>query len=359
MRIVRYYPRAATGDGGMTAAIACWSQLAASAGADVTIAFDRGEAPPVTGHVRWVPVRHLGPRRVRLPVGLEDTLRGADLLVLHSGWAPHNTTAAAIARRLGVPYLLEPRGAYDPHIVQRKSWLKGLWWRAQEQELVAKAHAVHIFFDAERPHLQALGYHGPFVVAPNGVSSFDGVRWDGGSGGYVLWLGRFDLEHKGVDMLIDAVALLDPAERPQVRLCGPDSRVGGKQEVGGLIRERQLDAWIHVEPAVHGPAKYERLARAAGFIYPSRWEGFGNSAAEAVVTGVPTVVTPYPLGRYLAARDAAILVDATPQGLADGLRALHSPRARAVARRGAEIARADLAWDRVTQSWLQQVQTLL
>ena len=43
----------------------------------------------------------------------------------------------------------------------------------------------------------------------------------------VLWLGRFDPTHKGLDLLVDAVRSLAPHERPRVRLHGPDRR-GGK-----------------------------------------------------------------------------------------------------------------------------------
>ena len=54
--------------------------------------------------------------------------------------------------------------------------------------------------------------------------------WDGGSGGYVLWLGRFDPEHKGLDLLLQALALLPSRERPTLRIHGPDWR-GRKQKV--------------------------------------------------------------------------------------------------------------------------------
>jgi glycosyltransferase involved in cell wall biosynthesis len=67
---------------------------------------------------------------------------------------------------------------------------------------------------------------------------------------------------------------------------------------------------------VQGPAKDRLTAQAAGFVYPSRWEGFGNAPAEAAALGVPVLTTPYPPGCFLAERDAAIVAEPTPDAQA-------------------------------------------
>lgn len=358
VRIVRYYPRAVVGDGGITRSVWHHSVELAGREAEIVIACDQGSALPTPEGVRLVPVPHAGwPWKV--PVGLEQILEGADVLVLHSAWVLHNVRAGAIARKLGVPYILEPRGAYDPRIVTRKRWRKRAWWLAWERRLVTEARAVHLFFESEREHLRAIGYHGDVVVAPNGVEIHDEFRWDGGSGGYVLWYGRFDPEHKGIDLLLEALERLPPTERPPLRLHGPDSRAGGKDAMRRRVSELGLEPWVTVGEPVYGDVKWGLLSRAAGFAYPSRWEGFGNAVAEAASVGVPVLTTPYPLGRHLAERDAAILAAADPDSLAEGLRALRSPDAAGVGERAARVVREEFAWSRVTRSWLEQVVALL
>jgi glycosyltransferase involved in cell wall biosynthesis len=257
-----------------------------------------------------------------------------------------------------VPYLLEPRGAYDPHILRRRKIAKRAWWVTWERQLVAGARAIHIFFEEERPHIAALGYRGALVRAPNGIETPKEIRWDGGSGRYVLWLGRFDPEHKGLDLLLRAMQLIPPAERPALRLHGPEFR-GGKEKIRTMIGALEVDEWITIGDAVHGRAKWDVLSHASGFVYPSRWEGFGNSVAEAVSLGIPTLVTPYPLGRYLASRGGAIMAEPTPEGLAAGLRTLRTPQAADVAIKGARIMREDMSWDTVARSWLAQTEALL
>ena len=358
MRIVRYYPRAVVGDGGITSSVWHSSHALANAGVDVVVAFDEGAAPCSPNGIVWWPVRHSGwPWAV--PRGLEDLVSGADVLVLHSAWAYHNLRAGRVARSRHIPYVLEPRGAYDPAIVSRKRWGKRLWWALWERRLVMNAAAIHVFFDAEREHLAALGWDGPVVVAPNGVENPSGARWDGGSGGYLLWYGRFDPEHKGIDLLLEAMRLLPPEERIPLRLHGPDSRARKKDEVRRHVHALGLHRWVTVGEPIHGAEKMEILSRAVGFVYPSRWEAFGNAAGEAAAVGVPTVVTPYPLGRYLAGRGAAILAEADPASLAEGLRRLSRPEAAEIGRRAAAVVAQEFSWEEVTRRWLEQVKSLL
>lgn len=358
MRIVRYYPRALVGDGGMTSAVRNWSQAMGRCGAEAVIAYDAGVSPPDDAYVEWVQVRHAGRRGLKFPLRLEEVLEHADVLVLHSGWTLRNVRAAAAARKLGVPYVLEPRGAYDPHIVNRKRWLKKLWWAAWERRLVHGAGAIHVFFESEREHLTALGYRGEVIVASNGREAPQGDSWDGGSGGYILWLGRFDPEHKGLDLLLDAVALLPASERPDLRLHGPDWRER-KNLVQQWIGEKDLEAWVKIGDSVHGDQKRSLLIQAAGFVYPSRWDACPNSVLESVALGVPSLVTPYPLGRYFADKGGAFLAEMSAEGLAKGLSVLRNDDAPGVGRIGAQVVRDELAWDMVARLWLDQAEALL
>jgi len=358
MRIVRYYPRALAGDGGMTHAVRRAAQAAAAAGANVTIAYEEGTGTPPAGDgLRWLAVSHAGRGPLRMPVAMDRMLDAADVLVLHSAWTPHNNRAAAAARRRGVPYVLEPRGEYDPHILGRGRARKRAWWYASERSLVMHARAVHLFFASQRAHLEALGYRGPFVVATNGVDA-PGVRWDGGSGGYVLWLGRFDPGHKGLDLLVRAMRELPREERPLLRLHGPDRR-GGKARIRSLVETLGLADSIVVGEPVYGEAKWRLLSQASAFVYPSRWEGFGNALAEAAATGVPCLTTPYPLGRTLAERGGALVVDATTQTIADGLTKITSSGAESFGEAAARYAAEHLTWDGVARSWLHQVEALV
>ena len=357
MRILRYYPRAWVGDGGITNSIRRISEATVRAGHDVQVAIDDATDLRQDEAFTWVPVAHVGRGRLRRPVGMDAVLEGVDLMVLHSAWTHQNVRAGAAARRMGVPYVLEPRGAYDPSIFRRRRLLKRAMWETVERTLVQGAMAIHVFFESEVDQLRQIGFAGPIIVAPNGITIPPDTRWDGGSGGYLLWIGRFDPEHKGLDLLLHAVHAMEAHERPNVRLHGPDW-VGGKARVEALVDELALGDTVTIGPPVYGATKWQLISAARAFAYPSRWEGFGNSAAEAVCAGVPTLVTPYPFGRWLHGRGAAIMADATAVGLADGLRRVLSSEGVAAAEVGGRLLHDELTWDAVARSWLRQAQEI-
>jgi glycosyltransferase involved in cell wall biosynthesis len=354
MKIVFYYPRAVVGDGGMTGAVRRLAHELAVSGLEVSMVYAAGEAGDRDPEVAWEKVDHVGLWRARAPVRLGRVFQNQDLAIFHSAWVVHNVLAGAVARRVGLPYVLAPRGAYDPHIVTRKRLFKLAWWTAFEKRLVHRARAMHLFFESERPDMEALGFHGPWLLAPNGVEPPQDVAWDGGSGGYVLWMGRFDPEHKGLDLLLEGMAMMSPGSRPPLRLVGPDWR-GRKKTVSALIERLRLTDQVSVEPPRYGRDKWDLLAAAKGFVYPSRWEGFGNSVAEAVSVGVPTVTTHYPLGQHLASQGGAILAAPSPEGLAAALEKLSSDDAPQVGSKGRAIVRSEMSWDNVTAVWRRQL----
>jgi hypothetical protein len=40
------------------------------------------------------------------------------------------------------------------------------------------------------------------IIVSNGIPAAEGIVWVGGSGGYVLWLGRFDPIVRALDILV-------------------------------------------------------------------------------------------------------------------------------------------------------------
>lgn len=353
MKVVRYWPRAVTGDGGITGSVRRWSRCLAREGVDCTIAYDEeGPVPDIPG-VRWHHVQHAGPAGWNVPLDLERVIAGADLLVLHSGWNLPNIAAGRAARSLGVPFLLEPRGAYDPWIVARHPNRKHLWFTAFEHGLMEAAAAIHVFFECETTHLGALAYHGRTIHAPNGIDVPAETPRRTGRGEYLLWLGRFDPEHKGLEQLLAALALLSPRERPPTRLHGPDWR-GGKARTEQLVRKLRLQDSVTLGGPVYDGEKRQLTAAAAAFVYPSRWEAFGNALAEAVALAVPTLATPYPLARHLAAADVTVLAPPTAEGLAEGIRHVLSDEAVTMANRGPDFLRENFAWPIVARQWLEQ-----
>jgi glycosyltransferase-like protein len=163
-------------------------------------------------------------------------------------------------------------------------------------------------------------------VIPNGVAYERFARtepaaraaWRAQLGRYVLTVGGIEPRKGSLDLL-EAYALLY-AEHPDVRLV-----IAGGETLFDYRDYRAhwetRGAELAIDPVVLGPVPDDELpplvAAADAFAFPSRKEGFGLAAMEALAAGVPLVVRDLPVLREVfgpAARFAA-----TPEGLADQL----------------------------------------
>ena len=129
--------------------------------------------------------------------------------------------------------------------------------------------------------------------------------------------------------------------------------------VSKLCSELDLNASVTIGDPITEDEKWRLMATAKGFVYPSRWEGSSIAVAEAISVGTPTMVAGYPLGRFLASRGGAILVDLTPQGVKDGIERILTDEGRERGAKGREVARDELSWDALARSWLAQVERVL
>jgi glycosyltransferase involved in cell wall biosynthesis len=306
-----------------------------------------------------VALEHRFEGNLRMPRGVALGIEDADVVVLHGGWMLGNILVGRACSRANVPFVVTTHGVYMEEGLQRRTLVKRTWAALLERRHLDRATALHVFFPEERASLvKRMRVRTPTVVAPNGISCPEGVAWDGGSAGHLLWLGRFDPDTKGLDILVRAVERIPATRRPRVLLHGPDWR-GRKQRVRALVTELGIDKWVTVGDPVYGDEKWKLMATAAGCVYPSRWDACPVAVMEAAAAGVPTLVTRYPLANFLASREAAIQVDPDASSIADGILRLMSPIARKAGRNGADVARRHLSWDAVARSWLGQLLPLL
>lgn len=168
---------------------------------------------------------------------------------------------------------------------------------------------------------------------------------------FLLYLGRLDVFHKGLDVLLEAFERFG-AEHPGVEL-----RVAGRgkdlEAFREMVEATPLRERVRLLGAVSDAQKLELLSGALAVAMPSRMEGWGLVAAEAMAAGAPLVASRAgSLPEVTGGDRGALLVppgEAAP--LHDALAALADDpvmRAELGARARAEAQRR-FSWDAVAE----------
>lgn len=269
--------------------------------------------------IKGVYVKHFSPSSIPfvLPKNLLRELLSLkpDVVHLHSSYVPMNYTLAKSLVKNKIPYTITPNGGLAQTILKRRWYLKRPYRAFCELPVLNKANFVHSVGDTE--NIKKYGVKSPVLTAPNGIDleeipgqlnpnylveklpEIAGKK-------IILFLGRLDPVHKGLDLLLQAFAKA-ALENHVLVLAGPDFK-GLKQEIIALTSQLKLDNQVFILDPIYGKEKFDLLASADVFVHTSRWEGLPFSVLEACAVGKPILVTPAanPFGK-VKEYDAGIL----------------------------------------------------
>jgi glycosyltransferase involved in cell wall biosynthesis len=172
--------------------------------------------------------------------------------------------------------------------------------------------------------------------------------------GYLLFFGRLDIFQKGLDTLLAAVARLvrrQPALELRIAGRGKDT-----ERVRQLARDLGIESNVRLLGGVSDAERLELFAGASVLLMPSRFEGFGIVAAEAMAAGIPLVAAAAgSLPEVVRAPEGGILVPPDdPAALAEATASLlDSPERRESLGRSARRIARDYSWSAVAHEHLR------
>jgi glycosyltransferase involved in cell wall biosynthesis len=223
----------------------------------------------------------------RLARRLKEFVNGGQPNVVHL----HSTFAGAVLRPMLLKLKSKTKIIYCPHgwAFDRKmsSYAQyGAKWI--ERKLAPLCHAIvcisyHEVRAARQcgiaPEKLVLVRNGVPMVAPTPAIDPASIAWPEGKR-RILFVGRFDRQ-KGVDVLLRAVSEL----KDQVFACIVGDSVVDNLPVASDAENVRLCGWL-------SPAQLEAYYQSADVVViPSRWEGFGLVAAEAMRAGLPVIAS--------------------------------------------------------------------
>ena len=266
------------------------------------------------------------------------------------------SVTAWCCRRRGIPYVLEPLGMFGPKV--RSQQKKRLYDKLVGNALFSGAQIVVATSETERAELIDGGVPAEkIVLRRNGIelTEFENLPARGSlrarltlsdTAPLVLFLGRISFI-KGLDLLVEAFARLPEAQRGvRLVIAGPDDDDGCAAAIAESIAKLQIGERVAVIGPLYGNERLQAFVDADVLVLPSRYESFGNVAAEAIACGTPALVTDQCGIAPLIKDRAALEVSADVDGLKNGLaRLLEDGSLLADLRAGCAGVAQGLSWD--------------
>jgi glycosyltransferase involved in cell wall biosynthesis len=296
---------------------------------------------------------------------LREQLTSRDTLTVVNG--VFHPGAYAVSRTLThhhLPYIAAPHDAYDASMFRKNPHLKLPYWWMFERRFLAHATAVQVLDVRQVTHLKKCGIRTPAFEVSNGygtqtVPPVSTLSWRSGGPAQILFFGRIDMHHKGLDILLDAFERISASYDVRLTIQGPDwgdrtrlEERAGNGALAGKVKFLDPD-YVHSGPDV--------IARHDIFCMPSRREGFGLSALEAMLAArVMLVSRAAGVAPHIEASGCGVLVDADVSAVTDGFVSLLEDRAQWRERglAGRAYALAALPWKAIAARALERYEAL-
>jgi len=297
-----------------------------------------------------------------------DSFGKPDILHDNGIWLIHNHRLAVLAEKRRIPRIVSTRGMLEPWAVNHKRLKKEFAWRLYQERDLKRARCHITTSEVETKNLRQFGLGVLIVTVPNGVDVPEERPRGVGSGAEravrggprtALFLGRI-YPVKGLPMLIEAWARARP-EGWILRIAGPDE-AGHQKQVERAVSAAGLGQVVSFTGPLGYGMKKSAFFDAELFVLPTHSESFGIVVAEALAHGLPVLTTTGAPWSILRESGCGWWVDATVDGITEGLRqatTLDPETLWSMGAKGRALVIAEFGWKRIADRILSTYRGIL
>lgn len=217
-----------------------------------------------------------------------------DVVIFEGFYEPKEPKFAKELRKKHIPYIIIPRGSLTHQAMSNHSkWKKRIAHLLIFNRYVHKAAAIQYLTNDEYKDSGDM-WNKNYYILSNGFSTpsqfkvcihKDQIK--------ATFIGRLDMYHKGIDVLIEACSQIQNELRAaNFSLCFYGPRKYQHDLIQQTIIEKGVQDFLSMGGEITGKAKEDLLLDSDLFVLTSRFEGHPMGLIEALAYGVPAIVTP-------------------------------------------------------------------
>ena len=252
-----------------------------------------------------------------------------DIIHIHGVW--HFAGVAPYLAGIKTAKCITTHGLLDRWTIGKGYWKKYLFGLLFQKKILRNTELIQINNTDEQDDLKRfLGFEHPNVkIIPNGMNLEDfsklpvkGIFRDKfqipDDKKIILFMSRINLK-KGLDLLLPAFKEVT-SQRSDCLLILAGSDDGYLTETQRFIKEKFLEKSVRLVGMLTGNDKLAALSDADIFVLPSHSEGFSIATLEALISGVPSLLSDrVGFGEAIRETNAAHLVELTQKSITEGL----------------------------------------
>lgn len=210
-----------------------------------------------------------------------------DIVHFHGVYEYKNWIIAKILKKIKKPYVYTIHGNLMAHALQKSRFKKIIAINFFIRKILDNAVCIHALSKNEANDISRITRN-KIICIPNGIDQINSINRHNNSLVRFLYIGRMDVNHKGLDLLFDAINQLpvEQIDKCEFIFAGPFETTSDEKYINNNI----VVNGKYIGP-VYGEEKQKQLENCDYFIHTSRYEGMPMAVLEALSYGIPCVVT--------------------------------------------------------------------
>lgn len=302
----------------------------------------------------------------QLEIFLENITKQDSIVILNGIFNPALYGVARCLNTQSIKYILAPHGMYHPETFKKSRVLKWIYWFCCERYILNHAKAIQLLDLSGSKYLEKLGIKTPIISVPNGffdkdVVSAEKLEWRSDGIVKILFFGRIDIHTKALDVLIEAISALRKTINLELTIQGPDWD-GEKLKLVKLVKKFNVDDVVKFAEPEYGMPASDVISKYDIFCMPSKHEGFGLSALEAMLAArVLLVSNTSGIATHILNSGCGVIVEPNVTSVISGLKYLVEKRDmwKKMGMQGRYYTIKTLGWNAIASNALSQYSSFI